>query len=99
MFKPPQNFTHLTCQQSNAQNSPSQTPTVNRELPDVQTGVRKGRGIRDQIANIHWITENYDQLTHHIKKQKQRHDFANKAMVFPEVMYGCENRTIKKAEC
>ena len=57
MFKLPQNFTHLTCQQSNAQNSPSHTPTVNRELPDVQTGVRKGRGIRDQIANIHWIIE------------------------------------------
>ena len=27
------------------------------ELPDVQAGFRKGRGIRDQIANIHWITE------------------------------------------
>ena len=30
---------------------------VNRELPDVQTGFRKGRGTRDQIANIHWVTE------------------------------------------
>ena len=30
---------------------------VNHELPDVQTGFRKGRGTRDQIANIHWITE------------------------------------------
>ena len=28
---------------------------VNHELPDVQTGFRKGRGTRDQIANIHWI--------------------------------------------
>ena len=28
---------------------------VNRELPDVQVGFRKGRGTRDQIANIHWI--------------------------------------------
>ena len=28
---------------------------VNRELPDVQAGFRKGRGARDQIANIHWI--------------------------------------------
>ena len=27
----------------------------NRELPDVQAGFRKGRGTRDQIANIHWI--------------------------------------------
>ena len=31
---------------------------VNRELPDVQAGFRKGRGTRDQIANIHWIIEN-----------------------------------------
>ena len=30
---------------------------VNRELPDVQAGFRKGRGNRDQIANIHWIME------------------------------------------
>ena len=28
---------------------------VNRELPDVQAGFRKGRGTRDQITNIHWI--------------------------------------------
>ena len=30
---------------------------VNRELPDVQAGFRKGRGTRDQIANICWNTE------------------------------------------
>ena len=30
---------------------------VNRELPDVQAGFRKGRGTRDQIASIHWIIE------------------------------------------
>ena len=30
---------------------------VNWELPDVQAGFRKGRGNRDQIANIHWIIE------------------------------------------
>ena len=30
---------------------------VNRELPDVQAGFRKGRGTRDQINNIHWIIE------------------------------------------
>ena len=28
---------------------------MNHELPDVQAGFRKGRGTRDQIANIHWI--------------------------------------------
>ena len=30
---------------------------VNGELPDAQAGFRKGRGTRDQIANIHWIME------------------------------------------
>ena len=30
---------------------------VNREHPDVQAGFRKGRGVRDQIANIRWIME------------------------------------------
>ena len=30
---------------------------VNRKLPDVQAGFRKGRGTRDQIANISWIME------------------------------------------
>ena len=30
---------------------------VNRELPDVQAGFRKGRGTRDQITNIRWIVE------------------------------------------
>ena len=30
---------------------------VNHELPDVQARFRKGRGTRDQIANIHWIIE------------------------------------------
>ena len=30
---------------------------MNHKLPDIQAGFRKGRGTRDQIANIHWITE------------------------------------------
>ena len=30
---------------------------VNHELPDVQAGFRKGRGTRDQVANIRWIME------------------------------------------
>ena len=30
---------------------------MNEELSDVQSGFRKGRGTRDQIANIHWIIE------------------------------------------
>ena len=39
---------------------------VNCELPDVQTGFRKGRGTRDQIANIHWIMEKARQFQKNI---------------------------------
>ena len=39
---------------------------VNHELPDVQPGFRKGRGTRDQIANIHWITEKARELEKNI---------------------------------
>ena len=43
---------------------------VNRELPDVQAGFRKGRGTRDQIANICWIIEKAKEL-----KKKKTHLF------------------------
>ena len=74
---------------------------INRELPDVQAGFRKGRATRDQIANICWIIE---------KQENSRKTSISalsttptkvhlvKAMVFPVVMYGCESWTIKKAE-
>ena len=39
---------------------------VNRELPDVQAGFRKGRGTRDQIANIRWIIEKARQFQKNI---------------------------------
>ena len=39
---------------------------VNRELPDVQAGFRKGRGTRDQIANIRWIMEEARELQKNI---------------------------------
>ena len=39
---------------------------VNRELPDVQAGFRKGRGTRDQIANIRWIMEKAREFQKHI---------------------------------
>ena len=35
---------------------------VNLELPEVQAGFRKGRGTRDQIANIYWIIEKAKEL-------------------------------------
>ena len=52
------------------------------------------------LFNVPW-KKSYDQPRQLVKKQ--RHYFANKdllvkAMVFPVVMYGCENWTIKKAE-
>ena len=39
---------------------------VNRELPDVEAGFRKGRGTRDQIANIRWIMEKAREFQKHI---------------------------------
>ena len=39
---------------------------MNRELPDVQAGFRKGRGTRDQIANMHWIIEKARELKKNI---------------------------------
>ena len=58
MSKQPRNCTHLTHLQINAQNPPNQASTVREhELPDVQVGFRKGKGARDQIANIYWIIE------------------------------------------
>ena len=58
MLKLLHNCTHLTCQEINAQNSQARLQQyMNRELPDVQAGFRKGRGTRDQIANIRWIME------------------------------------------
>ena len=45
---------------------------VNHELPDVQSGFRKGRGTRDQIANIHWIIK---------KKQESSRKTCNSALL------------------
>ena len=39
---------------------------MNRELPDIQVGLRKGRGTRYQIANIHWIIEKARELQKNI---------------------------------
>ena len=58
MLKLTHNCTHLTRWYSNAQILQARLQQyVNRELPDVQAGFRKGRGTRDQIANICWIIE------------------------------------------
>ena len=39
---------------------------VNCDLPDIQAGFRKGRGTRDQIANIHWIIKKARQFQKNI---------------------------------
>ena len=39
---------------------------VNQELPDIQAGFRKGRGTRDQIANISWIIEKQESTEGHL---------------------------------
>ena len=46
---------------------------MNRELPDVQAGVRKGRGTRDhQIANICWITEKVTEFQKQLLLKKKK---------------------------
>ena len=45
---------------------------VNRELPDIQAGFRKGRGTRDQIANISWIMEKAREFS---KRCSEKHLF------------------------
>ena len=56
MLKLPHNCTHLTHLQNNLKILQARLQQyVNHELPDVQAGFRKGRGTRDQIANIRWI--------------------------------------------
>ena len=58
MLKPQHNCTHLISHASKVMlKIPQARCHMNRELPDIQDGFRKGRGTRDQIANIHWIME------------------------------------------
>ena len=58
---------------------------MNHELPDVQAGFRKGRGIRDQVANICWIIEKAKEF----QKNIYFHfiDYA-RAFVWITVIYG-----------
>ena len=56
MLKLPQSCTHLTHSKVMLKFFQARLQQyVNRELPDVQAGFRKGKGTRDQIANICWI--------------------------------------------
>ena len=55
MFKLLHNCTHRTCKVMLKILQVRLQQYMNQEVPDVQAGFRKGRGTRDQIANIHWI--------------------------------------------
>ena len=58
MLKLPHNCTHPTASKVMLKILQARLQKyVNRELPDVQAGFRKGRETKDQIANIHWIME------------------------------------------
>ena len=58
MLKLLHSCTHLTCSKVMLKILQARLQQyVNHELPDVQAGFRKGRGTREQIANIHWIME------------------------------------------
>ena len=59
---------------------------MNRELPDVQGGVRKGRGTRDQIANICWIMKKARELQKNIY-----FCFINYAKAFVWITTNCGN--------
>ena len=57
---------------------------MNRELPDIQGGFRKGRGTKDQISNIHWIIKKV------IEFQKNIYFcFIDYAKAFDSVQFSC----------
>ena len=58
---------------------------VNRELPDIQAGFRKGRGTRDQIANICWIKEKAREF------QKKIHHFIDYTKACNCMDHNCGN--------
>ena len=68
MLKLPQNFTHLTHWQSNTLKvlQARLQQYTSCELPGVQVGFRKGRGTRDQIANIHWLKKQKSSRKKHL---------------------------------
>ena len=59
---------------------------MNRELPDVQPGFRKGSGTRDKTANIHWI----------IKKESSRKTSTSALLTMPKPFCGSQ-QTVKNS--
>ena len=78
ILKLPHNCIHLTCKQSNAQNSPSQASTVHEPwTSNIQVGFRKGRGTRDQIVNL---------LGHHKKQENSRNTSILALLTMPKLL-------------
>ena len=67
---------------------------MNCELPDVQAGIRKDRGPRDQIANIRWIIENAREFQKNIY-----FCFIDYTKVFDSVDHKKMWKNLKKLEC
>ena len=67
---------------------------VNQELPDVQAGFRKGRGTRDQIANIPWIIEKAREFQK--KKKKIYFCFINYAKASDCVDHNKQRKLLKE---
>ena len=76
MLKLPHNCTHLTHYKVMLKILQARLQQyMNHELPDVQAGFRKGRGTRDQIANIRWIVG---------KKESSRKTFISALLTMPK---------------
>ena len=67
---------------------------VNRELPDVQAGFRKGRGTRGQIANLPWIIEKAREFQK--KKKKIYFCFINYAKAFDCMDHNKQRKLLKE---
>ena len=57
---------------------------VNHELPDVEAGFRKGRGSRDQIANIRWIIEKAREFQEKTNKQTNKQTSISALLTMPK---------------
>ena len=67
MFKPPYSCAHITTSKVMLKTLQGRLQQyVNQELPEVQAGFSKGRGTRDQIANVRWLIEKVRQFQKNI---------------------------------
>ena len=59
---------------------------VNHKLPDIEAGFRKGRGTRDQIANIHWLIKKereFQRIARRGKKGWERQEVSSRKLEMP----------------